>query len=95
MISIPKTLISFSCQSSKPAGEEDSSAKKEREDKPLMTLPVISGVSKLGKRLKETLSPKQKGDLKDVLLMSFSFGVYVYISQKIVCAYCAWMSMLW
>ncbi|CAA6659146.1 unnamed protein product [Spirodela intermedia] len=34
-------------------------------------------------------SPKQKGDWKDVLLMSLSFAVYVYISQKLVCAYCA------
>ncbi|XP_020080882.1 uncharacterized protein LOC109704546 isoform X2 [Ananas comosus] len=49
---------------------------------------------KMGKGVKESLSPKQKGDWKDLLLMSFSFAVYVYISQKIVCAYCAWMAML-
>lgn len=49
---------------------------------------------KLGRGLTQGLSPKQKGDWKDVLLMSFSFAVYVYISQKIVCAYCAWMSMI-
>ncbi|KAI5681087.1 hypothetical protein M9H77_02314 [Catharanthus roseus] len=47
-----------------------------------------------GKGLKDSLSPKQKGDRKDLTLMCLSFAVYVYISQKIVCAYCVWMSML-
>lgn len=55
---------------------------------------LFGSVEKYGKRLKDNLSPKQKGDWKDVMLMSLSFAVYVYISQKIVCAYCAWMSML-
>ncbi|KAM6595016.1 hypothetical protein CsatA_002719 [Cannabis sativa] len=51
-------------------------------------------LSKFGKCLRENLSPKQKGDWKDLTLMSLSFAVYVYISQKIVCAYFAWvMSM--
>ncbi|KAK8949448.1 hypothetical protein KSP39_PZI005100 [Platanthera zijinensis] len=51
---------------------------------------------KLSKELKESLlqGPKQKGDWKDVILMSFSFAVYVYISQRIVCTYCAWISTL-
>ncbi|KAL8204353.1 hypothetical protein R6Q57_009976 [Mikania cordata] len=51
------------------------------------------GVKKLGIRLKESLSPKRKGDWKDLVLMSLSFAIYIYISQKIVCAYCAWMSV--
>lgn len=50
--------------------------------------------AKMGRGLRENLSPKQKGDWRDVLLMSLSFAVYVYISQKLVCAYCAWKSML-
>lgn len=88
-IIIPKTSsLPLSCQSRKPTGEEDS------KEKPLLTIQVVSGLSKFGTKLKENLGPKQKGDWKDVLLMSISFGVYVYISQKIVCAYCAWMSML-
>jgi len=51
-------------------------------------------VEKLGKWLKDSLGPKKKGDWKDLALMSLSFAVYVYISQQIVCAYCAWMSLL-
>ncbi|XP_020580215.1 uncharacterized protein LOC110024535 [Phalaenopsis equestris] len=55
---------------------------------------IYSKVEKLGRELKEALSPKQKGDWKDVALMSFSFAVYIYISQRIVCAYCAWISTI-
>ncbi|CAL4929821.1 unnamed protein product [Urochloa decumbens] len=51
-------------------------------------------VVKAGMAARDSLSPKQKGDWKDVTLMSFSFAVYVYISQKLVCTYCAWLSMI-
>ncbi|GLJ21713.1 hypothetical protein SUGI_0404650 [Cryptomeria japonica] len=44
--------------------------------------------------LRKFAAPRKKGDIRDVMLMSISFAVYVYISQKIVCAYCAWHSML-
>jgi len=44
--------------------------------------------------LRKLMSPRRKGDIWDVMLMSISFAVYVYISQKIVCAYCMWQSML-
>lgn len=58
---------------------------------------LMNGFEKLiGKRPDdddENLSPQQKGDWKDLLLMSISFAVYVYISQKLVCAYCVWTSM--
>ncbi|KAI5084174.1 hypothetical protein GOP47_0000343 [Adiantum capillus-veneris] len=39
------------------------------------------------------MAPREKGDIRDVILMSLSFAVYVYISQKLVCAYCMWQSM--
>ncbi|CAI9764971.1 unnamed protein product [Fraxinus pennsylvanica] len=52
------------------------------------------GMEKLGGVVMDNLSPKQKGDWKDITLMCLSFAVYVYMSQKIVCAYCAWMSIL-
>ncbi|KAK9108971.1 hypothetical protein Sjap_017031 [Stephania japonica] len=55
---------------------------------------IFAQVAKLGKDLRSNLSPKEKGDWKDVVLMSLSFAVYVYISQKLVCAYCAWISIL-
>ena len=55
---------------------------------------VFGDAAKAGRAVRESLSPKQKGDWKDVTLMSFSFAVYVYISQKIVCTYCAWISMI-
>lgn len=87
---IPRSLIPLSCQSRKSAREEDSSLKKE--EKPPLVEALNGMLMKMGKRLEENLSPKQKGDWKDLLLMSVSFAVYVYMSQKIVCAYCAWMS---
>lgn len=47
---------------------------------------IISEAGKIGKNLK----PEKKGDMKDLMLMSLSFAVYVYISQLMVCAYFAW-----
>ena len=47
---------------------------------------MISAAEKMGK----TLKPEKKGDMKDLMLMSLSFAVYVYISQLMVCAYFAW-----
>ncbi|MCO5605699.1 hypothetical protein L7F22_059883 [Adiantum nelumboides] len=38
-------------------------------------------------------APREKGDIRDVILMSLSFAVYVYISQRLVCAYCMWQAM--
>jgi len=34
------------------------------------------------------MAPREKGDIRDVILMSFSFAVLVYISQRLVCLYC-------
>ncbi|KAH7296184.1 hypothetical protein KP509_26G012300 [Ceratopteris richardii] len=50
-------------------------------------------LSMLFKDLAGNLAPREKGDIRDVVLMSLSFAVYVYISQKLVCAYCIWQSM--
>lgn len=47
---------------------------------------MISEAGKIGKNLK----PEKKGDMKDLMLMSLSFAVYVYISQLMVCAYFSW-----
>lgn len=61
----------------------------------LLKWKMLNDIEKVGKRVKQNLSPqqKQKGDWKDLLLMSISFAVYVYISQMLVCAYFAWTSM--
>ncbi|KAK6928757.1 hypothetical protein RJ641_004962 [Dillenia turbinata] len=89
-----RTLISLACQSQEEVDPPNANAKNAKiESKQLLSSMLVS-VEKLGKGLKDNLSPKQKGDWKDLMLMSLSFGVYVYISQKLVCAYCAWMSML-
>ncbi|KAJ4979708.1 hypothetical protein NE237_010488 [Protea cynaroides] len=90
--------ICLACSSNhEPAGSQDAKRKnkkeKRKEEEKHLFLRLLGGVEKVGKGLKENLSPKQKGDWKDLMLMSFSFAVYVYISQRIVCAYCAWMSM--
>ncbi|CAK9140397.1 unnamed protein product [Ilex paraguariensis] len=86
----PRFLISVSCQTHKTI---DSKAKKEKEKENKGLLQLFGDVGKAGKELKDSLSPKQKGDWKDLMLMSLSFAVYVYISQKLVCAYCVWMSL--
>ncbi|KAI3987610.1 hypothetical protein MKX01_007076 [Papaver californicum] len=83
MRSNSRTHISFSCKKSEKA----------KENKQLFSR-IYADFEKIGRELKETMSPKEKGDWKDVLLMSLSFAVYVYISQKIVSAYCLWSSML-
>ncbi|GFZ02681.1 hypothetical protein Acr_15g0012890 [Actinidia rufa] len=89
----PRTLSTISCQSRVPIDPSSSETKKEKEKKQLLPK-LFRSVEEFGKRLKDNLSPKQKGDWKDLVLMSLSFAVYVYISQKIVCAYCVWISML-
>nr|DAD29701.1 TPA_asm: hypothetical protein HUJ06_031169 [Nelumbo nucifera] len=94
--SASKVRFCLSCQGREPSGSSDPKSnreEKQRENKHLFSR-LHGGIERLGRGLKDNLSPKQKGDWKDVTLMSFSFAVYIYISQKIVCAYCAWMSML-
>ncbi|CAK7330889.1 unnamed protein product [Dovyalis caffra] len=90
----PKLLFLLSCQRGEPIDTSSSKAKKEVKQGKQLVRQLFGSIEKFGKGLKDDLSPKQKGDWKDVMLMSLSFAVYVYISQKIVCAYCAWMSML-
>ncbi|GER45376.1 sulfotransferase family cytosolic 1B member 1 [Striga asiatica] len=68
--------------------------RKIKEEKRLIMQKLLGGMDEIGKGIKDNLSPKGKGDWKDITLMSLSFAVYVYMSQKIVCAYCALMSML-
>ncbi|KAL0725825.1 hypothetical protein Bca4012_040424 [Brassica carinata] len=41
-------------------------------------------------KIEKNLKPEKKGDMKDLMLMSLSFAVYVYISQLMVCAYFSW-----
>lgn len=74
--------------------KDDTKAKGGKKESKGIISPLFLGMQKMGSNLKESLSPKRKGDWKDLTLMSLSFAVYVYISQKIVCAYCAWMSLL-
>ncbi|KAG9456467.1 hypothetical protein H6P81_000975 [Aristolochia fimbriata] len=85
---------SVSCHSRDPIGSPDSDEKrKAKQIKPWILGPYAE-MEKLGKYLKDNLSPKQKGDWKDLFLMSFSFAVYVYISQQLVCAYFAHFPMI-
>ncbi|TKY67977.1 hypothetical protein E2542_SST10874 [Spatholobus suberectus] len=88
----PRIFILLSCQGRKPNSQE----KKDTGGGKLNLLKwksMLKDIEKLGKRMKENLSPQQKGDWKDLLLMSVSFAVYVYISQMLVSAYFAWTSM--
>ncbi|KAM5574870.1 hypothetical protein ABKV19_014027 [Rosa sericea] len=93
--SSPRThILLSSCHGREPIDTSSNPQKKkdEKQEKPSL-LRFLADFENLGKNLKENLSPKQKGDWKDLMLMSLSFAVYVYISQKLVCAYCAWTSM--
>jgi hypothetical protein len=86
----------FLCQSSlPPAGGGDGGGDEKKSSRWAATAErLYNDVVKAGMAARENLSPKQKGDWKDVTLMSFSFAVYVHISQKLVCTYCAWLSMI-
>ncbi|CAI9103036.1 OLC1v1001455C1 [Oldenlandia corymbosa var. corymbosa] len=97
-----RTSISVSCRSrgsssSNPVDAEDHQVAKEEKTVKKTTLRhhqvMMMSVDKFGKELRENLSPKQKGDWKDLTYMCLSFALYVYISQKLVCAYCAWTSI--
>ncbi|KAI3445037.1 hypothetical protein Pfo_001702 [Paulownia fortunei] len=90
-----RMFTTVSCQNRDPNDSFNAKTKKEiKEEKGLILQQFLAGVEKLGKGVQDNLSPKQKGDWKDLTLMSLSFAVYVYMSQKIVCAYCAWMSIV-
>ncbi|PIN08554.1 hypothetical protein CDL12_13286 [Handroanthus impetiginosus] len=89
-----RMFIIVSCENRDTNDPVNTKVKKEiKHDKGLIFQQLFTNVQKLGKEARDNLSPKKKGDWKDVTLMSLSFAVYVYMSQKIVCAYCAWMSM--
>nr|GMD71838.1 putative RNA/RNP complex-1-interacting phosphatase [Ipomoea batatas] len=87
-------ISAVSCRTGDPPEPLKPRTHKEKKGKTLAVVEILGGVEKLGKWLKDSLGPKKKGDWKDLALMSLSFAVYVYISQQIVCAYCAWMSLL-
>lgn len=95
---VPRRRSSFRCQNrlptEPPIGGDGGGGGKKTAWWVTMAERAHSGVVKAGMDVRESLSPKQKGDWKDVALMSLSFAVYVYISQKIVCTYCAWVSMI-
>ncbi|KAK4573675.1 hypothetical protein RGQ29_031572 [Quercus rubra] len=69
--SSPRILILLCCQSHKLVDTSKPRLKKESKRKSLLPQSFI---------LQENLSPKQKGDWNDVMLMSLSFSIYVYIS---------------
>lgn len=86
-----RTITIVSCQNRHP--DDSGTGKGTKEGKGMLLQKLLVGVEKLGKGVHENLSPKRKGDWKDLTLMSLSFAVYIYMSQKLVCAYCIWMSM--
>ncbi|GAB2232740.1 hypothetical protein Droror1_Dr00011790 [Drosera rotundifolia] len=96
--SIPTIQATLSCKNNKPSKNTGSDTERGDEIKRPRSSSsrrgLFFGIVGMVKGLKESMSPKQKGDWKDLVLMSLSFAVYVYMSQKIVCAYCAWMSLI-
>ncbi|CAN7015398.1 unnamed protein product [Brassica oleracea var. botrytis] len=69
-----RSLTVMSCQKQK--SPEESGGVVQR-----TVIRMISEAGKIGKNLK----PEKKGDMKDLMLMSLSFAVYVYISQLMIC----------
>lgn len=91
-ISSPRSIALLCHHNQDPSDSSEEKTKKSPERK--QKIPgFVQRFEKMGMELKEKLSPQRKGDWKDLTLMSLSFAVYVYISQKIVCAYFVWMSM--
>ncbi|KAL9675387.1 hypothetical protein QQ045_003589 [Rhodiola kirilowii] len=92
--SVHKSQFSLSCRISEPDdGQTDLGTRRSKKERKLLPEQILMELEKLGKGLGDGMSPKQKGDWKDVMLMSLSFAVLVYISQRIVCAYCTWKSV--
>ena len=65
------------------------------EQKPETSLTPISLIEKLeqyldGLRKHVHEAPRCNGDMWDIMVMCISLAIYVYISHKIVCAYCMW-----
>ncbi|XP_010503921.1 PREDICTED: uncharacterized protein LOC104781044 [Camelina sativa] len=83
-----RSMTVISCRKQKLPDEEDQGGVIQRTVRRL-----ISEVEKFGKELKTGEKKKKKGDVKDLMLMSLSFAVYVYISQLLVCAYFSWQHL--
>ncbi|KAL1199831.1 hypothetical protein V5N11_013088 [Cardamine amara subsp. amara] len=79
---IVRSMTVMSCRKQKLPEESDGVIKR-------IVTRMITEAEKFGKNLK----PEKKGDMKDLMLMSLSFAVYVYISQLMVCAYFAWQHL--
>jgi hypothetical protein len=91
---LPKLLSSNQEQQpSKRSNQEDVVSNKK-----LQTLrQALMQQLKLDKAIDELVSfmaPREKGDIRDVILMSLSFAVLVYISQRLVYAYCTLRHMM-
>lgn len=90
----PRTTLGVAlCSQNHVPGDPGKLSKKKDKGRQPPPAGILGSLEKLGKGLRNSLSPQRKGDWKDLTLMSLSFAVYVYISQRIVCAYYAWMSM--
>ncbi|CAI7781094.1 unnamed protein product [Closterium sp. NIES-53] len=66
-------------------GGDDSSRRRKAQD----TEEVKGGVAGAVESLLRFITPRQKGDIRDITLVSLSFAILVYISQRLVCAYFA------
>ncbi|CAI5497998.1 unnamed protein product [Closterium sp. Naga37s-1] len=69
----------------RPTGADDSNRRRKAED----AEGVKGGVAGAVESLLRFITPRQKGDIRDITLVSLSFAVLVYISQRLVCAYFA------
>ncbi|KAK1267715.1 hypothetical protein QJS04_geneDACA015605 [Acorus gramineus] len=79
--SSPRIQSSLSCKTRKPDG---SPGEEKERVKPSWVAKVHKGIESMGRGIRESLSPKQKGDWKDLVLMSLSFAVYKSKYENII-----------
>ncbi|KAI4385600.1 hypothetical protein MLD38_003607 [Melastoma candidum] len=83
------SMTAVTCRGTLPDDEEE---KGDKGQEVKGSRGLATSLLKLGEGLRGSLTPQRKGDWKDLTLISLSFSLYIYISQKLVCAYSAWIS---
>lgn len=91
-IAINRSLRVY-CKNCADQYNDDDDEPKMKQDK-VRRPPSMKFLDKFVRSVRESMRPQRKGDWKDLMLMSVSFAVYVYVSQKIVCAYYAWVYIM-
>ncbi|KAL2631891.1 hypothetical protein R1flu_016577 [Riccia fluitans] len=77
----PKTISSRIGSASRPGSQRPAAGSKEKGRSSNIISALLDDMAGF-------MAPREKGDIRDVVLMSFSFALFIYISQHLVHAYC-------